>query len=165
MTTVYVNKRLGIALTDSRATEEVPRYFLGHFPLTPIPKKTVVNQKAIYIHDRLFLATGSVAIINRIAQYFVTGVVPYIPNKKQSCECLLVGDEYSIKVTVEKGKFKKKVLFTKNDFYCIMGSGTKILFDLLKIDGTETANDVIKQFRKVTRYDPYTDDNINLYRI
>lgn len=165
MTTVYVNKRLGIAITDSRATSEISRYLFGFFPLTSLPDYQVVSQKAMYINDRLFVASGSVGVINQVAQYFANGLKPEFTNKKRSCECLLISDEYAIRIIVEKGKWHKDVIFFNKSWVYIMGSGSNVLYEKLKDYTNLTHDDVFNAFRTVKDHDNFTDDNINLYRI
>ena len=165
MTTVFVSKRLGLAMTDSRATNTHPRFFLGFFQLTPKTTRTVVPQKALYIHDRLFLACGNVSTITLIMRYLTEHKMPDIPKDCPSCECLLLGKEYAIHMYIDKGKFHKKTLYLKPDFCFIMGSGYDHLFWVKghKYLPYFSPDFVIDAFRNVCTKDKYTDDNINLY--
>lgn len=170
MTTVFVSKRLGLAMTDSRVTYSTSRYLAGVFPLTPSIRYGVVNQKALYIHDRLFLASGDVKTITYIMQYLVSQipVQDRIDKDTPSCDALLIGKDYAIHMTVYKGKFRKRTIFFDNDWVCIMGSGSPALSHMLyrKYNPLSFTTDyAIQEFSKVKDADQYTDDNINLYRI
>lgn len=168
MTTVFVSKSLGLAMTDSRVTESTPRFFAGFFPLTPSVRYKVTNQKAIYIHDRLFVAAGDVSTINRIIRYLVNHEEVFVTKKTPECVCMLIGKEYAIYMYVFKGKFHKKTIFFRDNWVSILGSGYDALCHMhnRKHDPfTFTADYVIEEFRKVKDRDKFTDDNINLYRI
>lgn len=168
MTTVFVSKSLGLAMTDSRVTESTPRFFAGFFPLTHSVQYKVTNQKAIYIHDRLFVAAGDVSTINKIIQYLVNHVEVFVTKNTPECECMLIGKEYAIHMYVHKGKFHKRTIFFGENWVSILGSGYDALFHLhyKKHDPfTFTEEYVIEEFKKVKNKDKFTDDNINLYRI
>lgn len=168
MTTVYVNKRLGLALTDSRVSTEYERSFFGLFNLTSTYEYSVTPQKALYVHDRLFLSSGNVSTINKVLAMLVDNRKPNF-DKKESCDCFLVDPNYVVIISISKGTMSKRTIFSKKNFEISMGSGSNHLMKLIK-EGLDEAAElteqyVIEQFRKVTNYDKYTDDNINLYRI
>lgn len=169
MTTVFVSKSLGLAMTDSRVTESTPRFFAGFFPLTLSVQYKVANQKALYIHDRLFVAAGDVSTINLIIRYLVNHEEVLVSKNTPGCECLLIGKEYAIHMYVDKGKFHKKVIFFRDNWVGILGSGYDAIAHLQYSTRHNplifTAEHVIEEFRKVKDKDKYTDDNINLYRI
>lgn len=166
MTTVFVSKELGIAITDSRATFQQSRKFLGLFNLTPLPSYKVVNQKALYVHDRLFLACGSVDTIDKVLQYFINGTKFKVNKKTPSCECLLLGKEYGVHLYVYDGKIHKKTIFLEYNFVHFMGSGSSALLrKYYKTLERNTPDEVIDIFKTVHLDDSFTDDNVNLYRI
>lgn len=169
MTTVYVNKRLGIALTDSRATSEIPRSFYGIMKLTPRTEYSVVTQKALYIHDSLFLATGNVDSIGRILNYLTVQTVPKVDKKTPECECLLLRNDYAVYMNIYKGKFNKRLIYLYENFEFTMGSGYHALWRSLHRQQPNqylmTHEDVLTAFKEVYKYDTFSDDNINLYRI
>ncbi len=169
MTTVFVSKSLGLAMTDSRVTESTPRYFAGFFPLTMSIEYKVASQKALYIHDRLFVAAGDVSTINRIINYLVNHVPVYVNKNTPGCECLLIGKEYAVYMYVHDGKFKKKTIFFDDNWVAILGSGydaiAHIKYSTRHNPILFTSDYVIEEFMKVKNKDKFTDDNINLYRI
>lgn len=169
MTTVFVSKSLGLAMTDSRVTESTPRFFAGFFPLTHSVQYKVTNQKAIYIHDRLFVAAGDVSTINRIIRYLVNHEEVLVTKNTPECECMLIGKDYAIYMYVFKGKFHKKTIFFGDNWVSILGSGYDAIAHLKYSTRHNpfifTAEHVIEEFRKVKDKDKFTDDNINLYRI
>lgn len=168
MTTVFVSKSLGLAMTDSRVTESTPRYFAGFFPLTMSVQYKVATQKALYIHDRLFVAAGDVSTINRIINYLVNHVPVYVNKNTPGCECLLIGKDYAVYMYVHDGKFKKKTMFFKDNWVAILGSGYDAMAHMHFKKNEPwlfTPEYVITEFMKVKNKDKFTDDNINLYRI
>lgn len=171
MTTVYVDKRAGIVITDSRVTNTETRNLLGFIPLSKIEKFAVVNQKALYIHDRIFTGAGSVSEINKILQNLIFGT-PVYPDDEESCHCLLIGKEYVIHLISFKGKFHKVVEFYKDQYWSLaIGSGSKYISGashmgtaILTHDTEELCSMIIDKFRLVKNKDVYSDDNINIYR-
>lgn len=168
MTTVYIDKRCGLAMTDSRVTSTMKRAFLGIFPVQDKSFYNVVLQKSMYIHDRLFLACGNVAEINKVLNYLCIGE-QVIPSRKDSCQCVLLDKEYCIHLIIYKGKFYKKTQFIGNDFVLAMGSGSpymKRAQDAIPgLLNVSLSDFVLDQFSKVHNKDVYTDDNINIYKI
>lgn len=168
MTTVLVSKRLGLAMTDSRATATYARNFAGFFPLTPEVRYGVVNQKAIYIHDRLFLGSGDVNTINMIIDMLINSTELVIDKNTPMAETILIGKEYAIHMWVWEGKFHKELIFLTPNWLFTMGSGAPYLDKMHRLKGDYSLFDVdfvIEEFKKVQEKDKYTDDNINLYRI
>lgn len=53
MTTVYIDKRLNLLITDSRVTSTIPRNLFGFFPLRPKYQYGVVNQK-LYMYMTVY---------------------------------------------------------------------------------------------------------------
>lgn len=171
MTTVYVDKRAGLVLTDSRVTTTEERKFLGCIPLATKTTYGVVNQKAFYIHDRLFCAAGVVSEIDKVIQYLIYGK-PVYPHRTSSCHCMLIGKEYVIHFIIFKGKLHKHVEFFKSNWCMAIGSGAlhisgiRYRGDIIINDSEDEVRElIIDAFRQVRIKDIYTDDNVNLYRI
>lgn len=168
MTTVFVSKSLGLAMTDSRVTLSTPRNFAGVFPLTASVQYKVTNQKALYIHDRLFVAAGDVGTINTIIDYLVNHKEVPVDKNTPMCEAILIGKDYAIYMSVVHGKFSKKTIFFKDNWVFIIGSGydaLKHMFFQRHNPFTFTTDYVIEEFMKVKNKDKWSDDNINMYRI
>lgn len=169
MTTVYIDKRCGLVLTDSRVTYTVNRAFLGIFPLRSVDTYNVVSQKSMYIHDRLFTACGNVSDIDKVLNYLVSGD-KIIPNRKGNCHCILIDKEYCIHFVINNGKFEKYVEFIDYNYVFSMGSGSTYMMKSIKLlpkvwNGMSLSDFVIKCFSTVHKKDKYTDNNINLYKI
>lgn len=173
MTTVYVDRRAGIVLTDSRVTRTEKRSLFDFIPLSTKEDFGVVNQKALYVHDRIFTGAGSVNEINKILNFLISGK-PVVPSTEQdeSCQCLLIGKEYAIHLVIHKGKFHKWVEFYKDEYWSfatgsgsphISGAGSMGLAIITK-DKSELCGMIIERFMRVKNLDKYSDDNINLYR-
>ncbi|ELW0836412.1 hypothetical protein ACRYKS_25095 [Escherichia coli] len=164
MTTVYIDKRLGVLLTDSKVTSTEQRSFLNLFPLKPKLSYGVVSQKTLYVHDRLFSACGEVSEINKVLRYLISQET-VIPDRKASCHCVLVSKDYIIHLIVNKGKFTKKIDYLHNDYTFFMGSGGEYMLDAAVHEEYNTLLDkVFDTFMDVHNHDIYTDDNINVYR-
>lgn len=164
MTTVYIDKRLGVLMTDSRVTSTRPRFFLGIFPLKEKNHYGVVSQKTLYVHDRLFSAAGSVSEIDKVLNYLITGE-KVIPSKKLSCHCVLLSKDYCIHFVLVDGKFVKKLVFLHKDYTFFMGSGGEYMIDAACHEDYSTLQaKVLDTFMKVKNHDCFSDDNINVYR-
>lgn len=166
MTTVYIDKKAGLVLTDSRITYTNKRYFLGLFPLKSEEVYGSTTQKSMYIHDRLFTAAGSVADINKVLDYLISGN-PVIPSRRGNSHCILIDKNYCIHFIMINGEFKKYVEFTDNDYTFMIGSGSAFLQTTacFWLEGEERQEYIFEQFNKVHKRDPYSDDNIKVYRI
>lgn len=168
MTTVYIDKRCGLVITDSRVTSTEQRAFLGIFPLREKKHYFVTSQKSMYVHDRLFTSCGSLSEIDKVLNYLCYGT-PVIPSRKNNCHCVLLDKEYCIHLIVHNGKFIKKTEFIDNNYKFSMGSGSPYMD--LAIDAIPGLVDVpfheyvLNQFMKVHTKDEYTDDNIIVYKI
>ncbi len=170
MTTVYIDKRCGLAMTDSRVTSTIERAFLGIFPLQSKNQYSKVLQKSMYIHDRLFLSCGTVSEINKVLRYLVEQK-PIVPSRKDGCHCLLLDKEYCINFVIHNGVLKKFVQFIDKNYVFSMGSGSSHMRNTfndigsLKLNNMSLSEYVIDEFSKVSEKDIYTDNNINLYKI
>jgi hypothetical protein len=165
MTTVYIDKRLGVLLTDSKVTSCEKRSFLGIFPLKPKFIYGIVTQKSLYVHDRLFSACGNVSEINKVLNYLISQE-PVIPDRKASCHCVLLSKDYVIHLISTKGVFHKKLEYLHPDYTFFMGSGGEYMLDAAVHEEYNTLLDkVLNTFMDVHNHDNFTDDNINVYRI
>lgn len=164
MTTVYVDKRAGLVLTDSRVSWTEKRMFLGLFPLKDKFHCGLAGQKSMYIHDRLFCAAGSVPSINKVLNYLVCGSVVKA-DYNSNCHCMLISKNYVIHLITYNGKFSKSVEFIGNDYTYIIGSGAPYMIDAKMHDDQETLVDkIFKTFQNVKNHDIYSDDNIQIHR-
>lgn len=164
MTTVYIDKRVGLLLTDSRVTATQERYFMGLFPLKPKNLYGVVGQKTLYVHDRLFSAAGSVSEINKVLTYLIKGV-KVLPSRKGSCHCVLLSKDYCIHLGTNNGKFFKKLEFLHNEYVFFFGSGGEYMVDAAIHENPDTLLDkIFSTFKEIKNHDEYTDDNINVYQ-
>ncbi|EON7637039.1 hypothetical protein ABV23_RS00910 [Escherichia coli] len=164
MTTVYVDKRVGLLLTDSRVTTSTERYFLGLFPLKPKKQYGVVTQKSLYIHDRLFSAAGSVNEINKVLMYLIYGDI-VLPSRKENCHCVLLSKDYCIHLGTKNGKFFKYLEFMHEEYVFFMGSGGEYMVDAAVHENQDTLlQKIFSTFKEVKNHDEYTDDNINVYQ-
>lgn len=165
MTTVYLDKRAGLLLTDSRITYTTPRALWNLFPLRSKEKYGITTQKSLYVHDRLFSAAGSVSEINKILNYLINGEI-VIPDRKANCHCILISKDYCIHLGTFKGKFFKYVEFMDNDYVYSTGSGSPYMVDAKIHYQEDTLLDkIFSTFMKVKDHDPYSDDNINVYKL
>ncbi|GCJ80449.1 Uncharacterised protein [Escherichia coli] len=164
MTTVYIDKRLNLLITDSRVTSTIPRNLFGFFPLRPKYQYGVVNQKTLYVHDRLFSASGAVSEIDKVLDWLINKV-PVIPDRKLSCHCVLLSKDYVIHMILTKGKFIKKLEYLHEDYTFFMGSGGEYMVDAaIHEEHTTLYDKVFSTFMDVHNHDCFTDDNINVYR-
>ncbi|EMR6006032.1 hypothetical protein WJW27_002738 [Escherichia coli] len=164
MTTVYIDKRLNLLITDSRVTLTIPRNLFGIFPLKPKYQYEVVNQKTLYVHDRLFSASGTISEIDKVLNWLINKE-PVIPHKKLGCHCVLLSKDYIIHMNISNGKFTKKLQYLHEDYTFFMGSGGEYMVDAaIHEDTTTLCNKVFSTFMDVHNHDSFTDSNINVYK-
>lgn len=166
MTTVYIDKKAGLVLTESRITYTTKRYFLGLFPVKSKEVYGSTNQKSMYIHDRLFTAAGSVFDINKVLNYLISGT-EVLPSRHGNCHCILLDEYYCIHFIILNGKFKKYIEYIDKDYTFTMGSGSGYLntTSCFWLEGEDRQKYIVEQFMKVHKRDKYSDDDIKIYRI
>lgn len=179
MTTIYLNHNLGLLVTDSRATEtEIEFCFWNRvLPFFFKPKvhfigNKVIAQKSLWVHDNLFTASGSVEQIDQYLNHLIFGTTPcYKTSKQFNFNALLIGRSWVLCIDCESGKVTKQ-------FYCVgqngrfnlsMGSGGNLVSHLVQGNENVRAKDlseeyVLREFKEHVVNDPYSDDNINIYR-
>lgn len=166
MTTVYVNKRLGVVLTDMRTTTSTYREFFG-LEFGVVNTFSENTNKAMYIHDRVFAISGCTTETEKVAQYLAYGIplVPAPKSEKLCANCLYVDKNWILQIILEKGKVQKYFLPIKSGFHCGTGSGWAALEKELKKYSEPTLDEVIAAFKTVHKSDKYTNDQIQIHKI
>lgn len=175
MTTVYIDNFHKLVITDTRVTYmeyTLWQSFLRKFfkdRITGKSKYSVVNQKAIYVYDHLFVCAGDVNAIEIVLNELTSGNinnVKTISNKDTSCNCKWIFNDYIITFTISNGKLQKSVKFMKSDYKCSFGSGccTPPIDRMVQESHLYEIDEVIDHFKKIKNFDIYTNDLINIYR-
>lgn len=168
MTTVYVNHGLGVVMTDTRTTTTMVSSFLG---LIPVGTYDVYNDngvKAINVHDRIFVESGSCSESDKILQYLTTGK-PIVPAHKKhkliSC-CFLVDKNWTLHITINKGVLRKKFYVVDKGSWYSFGSGGEAMKQALAIYGYKpTMEQAIAAFKTVHFSDRFTSSQVQIYNI
>lgn len=166
MTTIYVNHRLGVVLTDTRTTST---HYNTLFGITIKSYNTYFDDshKAMYIHDRVFTVSGSVLESDKIIRFLTLGepIVPANKKEKLSCNCLLVDKNWTLQFIINNGKFWKNFVITTPTWTYGTGSGWDTLSESLKDKENSTLEEVIVAFKTIHIKDEFTNDQIRLYKI
>ena len=166
MTTVYVNSRLGVVLTDTRTTSTTYNELFG-FILNERDEYFDNATKAMYLHDRVFAISGCTTETDKIARYIAFGepIVPEPKKEKVIGNCVLVDKNWVLQILVENGKTKKIFYPYPKNWSWGTGSGWDALRDALKVYEEPTLDEVIAAFKTVHKSDKYTNDQIKIYKI
>jgi len=167
MTTIYVNPRLGVVLTDTRTTSTTYNEFFG---FTVNERDTFIDNstKAMYLHDRVFAISGCVEETEKIARYIAFGepIIPAPKKSKISGNCILVDKNWILQIITNKGEVSK-IFFPipHKNWAWGTGSGWDALKKELSVYDEPTLDEVIAAFKTVHKSDKYTNDQIKLYKI
>ena len=178
MTTIYLNHKLGLLITDSRATQTEVAFNFWNYVFPKIFKSkintvghTVVSQKSVWLYDKLFTASGNVWQIDKYLNYIIFGQEPnFAPEPEYNFNAMLISKSWVLCLDCECGKLSKQ-------FYCIgqngtftvsMGSGADHIIHLVYGNDMVNVKDlteeyIISEFRNNVVLDPHSDDNINVY--
>lgn len=167
MTTIYVNHNLGVVLTDTRTTTTHSASLFG-FTISSVDTYNDDGLKAIYVHDRIFVESGSCSESTKILQYLVHGteVKPAPAKHDLNSVCLLVDKNWVLELIIQKGVFKKRFNVVKNTAWYYTGSGSAALAEALKeYNSNITLPEAIDAFKKVHLTDRFTNDQIRIYHM
>lgn len=179
MTTIYLNHNLGLLVTDSRATTTVTEYsmlslMLPRFfnPKVKVISNSVVPSKSLWIHDALFTASGDVQQVDAYLNHLLLGKELELEKRSAfNFNALLIGRSWVKCIDVLDGKLS-------SEFYCVgqngrfnasLGSGSPHIKHLVHGDKKVSCNDmteeyILEEFAKCAVKDPYSDDNLNIFR-
>lgn len=168
MTTILVDYKDGLVMTDSRVTVS-KGYWIRLFNRTVLEwsKETqtkICNQKAIFLHDRLFTGAGDSDDISHLLSHLALGVKLEL-SSDANFTALLIDKNWILEFNCNKGIMKKKLRLLSKENWLTIGSGKKVLASELNAITSWSPKSVMKAFGRVTLRDKYTDDNLNIYKI
>lgn len=176
MTTIYVNHERGLVLTDSCVTtveswtyHTMASYYLPWFfkPKTveKILRQTQTNQKAFWVHDRIFAGSGSCSGIEKYISNLVAKT-NFTFDEDDDFFGTLVGASWVLKVKVKDGKLTTKFDAIGAGYTLAFGSGGINLTKLVMSDDKDLGEDldIINAFKCGAALDQYSDTNVNIYR-
>ncbi|WNV47569.1 hypothetical protein ENKO_466 [Klebsiella phage fENko-Kae01] len=167
MTTIYVNHKLGVVMTDTRTTTTVQETFLG-IPIATYDTFNDDGVKAINVHDRIFVESGSCEESTKILQYLAHGtpIKPAPKKYKLLSNCFLVDKNWLLQIYIQKGKVHKRFHVVKEDSWYCTGSGSNALYEALKVyDFKPTLEEAISAFKTVHFSDRFTSNQVLIYKI
>lgn len=168
MTTIYVNHKLGVVMTDTRTTTTMVESFLGLIPVGTYDVYDDNGIKAIHVHDRIFVESGSCSESTKILQYLTHGkpIVPAHKKHKLISNCFLIDKNWLLQIAIDKGKVIKKFQPLSPDAWYCTGSGASALYNALKVyDYKPTMEQAIAAFKTVHFSDRFTNNKVNIYQI
>lgn len=167
MTTIYVNHKLGVVLTDTRTTTTITETLFG-LPWNSYDEYNDNGVKAIHVHDRIFVESGSCCESTKILQYLTHGtpIIPSHKKYKRTSSCFLVDKNWLLHIYIQKGKVHKKFFALKSDAWYCTGSGAEALKKALEVyNFNPTMDEAIAAFKTVHFSDRFTSNQVRIYNI
>lgn len=168
MTTIYVNHNLGVVMTDTRTTTTMVESFLGLIPVSTYDVYDDNGIKAIHVHDRIFVESGSCSESTKILQYLTHGtpIVPAHKKHKLISSCYLVDKNWVLHITINKGVLKKKFYAVDESAWYCGGSGSEALVESLRVYNFKpTIDEAIAAFKSVHFSDRFTNSYVQIYQM
>lgn len=168
MTTIYVNHGLGVVMTDTRTTTTMVESLFGLIPIGTYDVYDDNGIKAIHVHDRIFVESGSCSESTKILQYLTNGtpIIPAHKKHKLISNCFLVDKNWVLQIAIDKGKVIKKFHAVNSSAWFCTGSGGPALYKALKAyDYKPTMEQAIAAFKTVHFSDRFTNSQVNIYQI
>lgn len=165
MTTILIDKRIGLIITDSRVTQFENKSFLG-IRFRKDVRHYVAPQKALYVHDRLFLACGNVDQgIDVLLNSLINKQDIFKARFKKGSEfnAFLIDKCWMVIFRCRGGKLSKKTVFLGKHTRFSAGSGGRYLTECFEMKNTDPHH-ALRVFSRVKNFDKATDDNMNIYR-
>lgn len=176
MTTIYVNHKKRLVLTDSCVStfEKTVQHTVASYYLPFLFKPKVTSEcidkrrttcKATWIHDRIFVGSGDVT---GLSKYFSNTFMKcnYKYNDDEEFTAMLVGASWIYITTFREGVLKKKFeVVGDRGYIAAFGSGSSYSNDLVYAPDDCTEQEIIELFKKCAVQDIHSDDNVNVYRI
>lgn len=168
MTTIYVNHTLGVVMTDTRTTTTYVKSFLGLIPVGTYDVYDDTGIKAIHVHDRIFVESGSCSESTKILRYLTDGtpIEPAHKKHKLISNCFLVDKNWVLQIAIDKGKVIKKFTALGPTAWYSTGSGASALYEALKGYGfNPTMEQAIAAFKTVHFSDRFTSSDVQIYQM
>lgn len=167
MTTIYVNHNLGVVMTDTRTTTTVMESLFG-FLWKSYDRYNDNGIKAIHVHDRIFVESGSCEESTKILQYLTHGIPIKPAHKKHKLisSCFLVDKNWILHIYIKNGKVHKKFNAVSKTAWFTTGSGSEALYDALKVyNFNPTIEQAIAAFKTVHFSDRFTNSHVAIYQM
>lgn len=168
MTTIYVNYQLGVVMTDTRTTTTYGEYLFGIFKVGSFEEYNDNGTKAINVHDRIFVESGSCSESAKILQYFIDGtpIKPAHKKHKQISSCLLIDKNWILHISITNGVLKKKFYTPSKTTWYSLGSGADALTEALRVyEFQPTVEQALSAFEIVKQQDSNTGGSTRIYPI
>lgn len=168
MTTIYVNHKLGVVMTDTRTTTTYIKSFLGLVKVGTYDVYDDSGIKAIHVHDRIFVESGSCSESAKILQYLTDGtpIKPAHKKNKLISNCFLVDKNWVLQIAINKGKIIKKFIALEPDAWYSTGSGADALYKALEAyNFNPSFEQAIDAFKTVHFSDRFTSSDVRIYQI